>query len=158
MVLALTSDSMPLYSITEYAATALIPKLSQVEGVGEVTMQGGQARAVRLQVNPRQLAALGLSLDDVRKAIHATTVAFRKERSTGRETLFRSATTISFSMPATFLNADRRLSQAARRSSSRTSAKRIDGLENEQACRVVQWQARSDPQRETATRRQHHYG
>ncbi len=66
---------MPLHAITEFAATALIPRLSQVEGVGEVSVQGNQARAVRLQVNPRQLANLGLSLEDVRKAISATTVA-----------------------------------------------------------------------------------
>ena len=46
--LALTSDTMPLYAITEFASTAFIPKLSQVEGVGEVSAEGGQARAVRL--------------------------------------------------------------------------------------------------------------
>jgi hydrophobe/amphiphile efflux-1 (HAE1) family protein len=75
LVIALTSDSMPMHAITEFAAISLIPKLSEVEGVGEVSVQGGQARAVRLQVNPRQLAASGLSLEDVRKAITATTIA-----------------------------------------------------------------------------------
>ena len=78
MVLALTSDVMPLYSITQYAATALVPKLSQVEGVGQVTIEGGVARAVRLEVDPRRLAALGLSIFDVRKAIQATTVEVPK--------------------------------------------------------------------------------
>jgi hydrophobe/amphiphile efflux-1 (HAE1) family protein len=75
LVIALTSDSMPMYAITEFAATAIIPKLSQVEGVGEIAVHGDQARAVRLQVNPRQLSALGLSLEDVRKAITSTTIA-----------------------------------------------------------------------------------
>jgi len=75
LVIALTSDSMPMYAITEFAATALVPRLSQVEGIGEVAVQGNQARAVRLQVNPRRLAALGLSMEDVRKAIAATTAA-----------------------------------------------------------------------------------
>ena len=60
LVIALTSDTMPLHAITEYAATAIIPRLAQVDGVGEVSPQGAQARAVRLQVNPRQLTALGL--------------------------------------------------------------------------------------------------
>ncbi len=74
LVLALTSDTMPLYAITEFASTAFVPKLSQVDGVGQVTIAGGQARAVRLQVNPRKLAALGLSLEDVRRAVEANTV------------------------------------------------------------------------------------
>ena len=54
LVIALTSDTMPLYAVTEYAATALIPRLAEVDGVGEVSPQGAQARAVRLQVDPRQ--------------------------------------------------------------------------------------------------------
>ena len=89
LVIALTSDSMPMYAITEFAATALIPKLSEVEGVGEVSVQGGQARAVRLQVNPRQLAALGLSLEDVRKAITATTVAMPQGAIQGPRNAFQ---------------------------------------------------------------------
>ncbi len=52
----------------------IVQKLSQVSGVGAVTVEGGQTRAVRLQANPAQLAGLGLSLDDVRRAIAATTV------------------------------------------------------------------------------------
>lgn len=89
LVIALTSDSMPMYAITEFAATALIPKLSEVEGVGEVSVQGGQARAVRLQVNPRQLAALGLSLEDVRKAITATSVAMPQGAIEGPRNAFQ---------------------------------------------------------------------
>ena len=89
LVIALTSDSMPMHAITEFAATALIPKLSEIEGVGEVSVQGGQARAVRLQVNPRQLAALGLSLEDVRKAITATTVAMPQGAIQGPRNAFQ---------------------------------------------------------------------
>ncbi len=89
LVIALTSDSMPMYAITEFAATVLIPKLSQVEGVGEVSVQGDQARAVRLQVNPRQLANLGLSLEDVRKAITSTTVAMPKGQVEGPRNTFQ---------------------------------------------------------------------
>ncbi len=89
LVIALTSDSMPMYAMTEFAATALIPKLSEVEGVGEVSVQGGQARAVRLQANPRQLAALGLSLEDVRKAITATSVAMPQGAIEGPRNAFQ---------------------------------------------------------------------
>jgi hydrophobe/amphiphile efflux-1 (HAE1) family protein len=74
LVIALTSYTMPLYAITEYAAKALIPRLAEVDGVGEVSPQGAQARAVRLQVNPRRLTALGLSIEDVRQAIVGTTL------------------------------------------------------------------------------------
>src|SRR5438034_906976 len=61
MILALTSDTLPLHLVNDYAATTIIQKLSQVSGVGAVTVEGGQTRAVRLQVNPVQLAGLGLS-------------------------------------------------------------------------------------------------
>jgi hydrophobe/amphiphile efflux-1 (HAE1) family protein len=88
LVLALTSKTMSLHAITEYAATAFVPKLSQIEGVGEVSIQGGQARAVRLQANPRKLAALGLSLYDVRKAIEATTVDVPKGQIDGARQAF----------------------------------------------------------------------
>jgi multidrug efflux pump len=87
--LALTSDTMPLYAITEYAATAFVPKLSKVEGVGQVAIGGGQARAVRLQVNPRKLAALGLSLEDVRRAIEANTVDLPKGEIDGPRQSFQ---------------------------------------------------------------------
>jgi multidrug efflux pump len=87
--LALTSDTIPLYAITEYSATAFIPKLSQVEGVGEVTVQGGQARAVRLAVNPRQLAAFGLSLEDVRKAVTTTSATLPKGQIDGPRQSFQ---------------------------------------------------------------------
>jgi multidrug efflux pump len=88
MVLALTSETMPLHATTEYAATAVVPRLSQIEGVGEVTVEGGQARAIRLQVNPRKITALGLSLEDVRKAITASTVDLPKGKIDGSKTAF----------------------------------------------------------------------
>ena len=92
LVIALTSETLPLHAITEFASTALIPKLSQVEGVGEVAMQGDQTRAVRLQVNPRQLAALGLSLEDVRKAIASTSTAMPKGQIEGPRNVFQVGT------------------------------------------------------------------
>ena len=53
--------------------TVLVQKLSQVDGVGAVTTEGGQRRAVRLEINPARLAGLGLSMEDVRNAVAATT-------------------------------------------------------------------------------------
>ncbi|MDB5501621.1 MAG: acriflavine resistance protein [Tardiphaga sp.] len=73
LILALTSETLPLHEVNDYAVTVIVPKLSQISGVGAVAVQGGQTRAVRLQVNPDRLAGLGMSLDDVRRGIAATT-------------------------------------------------------------------------------------
>src|SRR6266576_1402020 len=69
MTLALTSSTMPLPKIEDLADTRLATKLSQLPGVGLVSVTGGQRPAVRIQANPTSLAAYGLSLDDVRTAI-----------------------------------------------------------------------------------------
>src|ERR1022692_1590080 len=71
MTLALTSSTMPLPKIEDLADTRLATKLSQLPGVGLVSISGGQRPAVRIQANPTALAAYGLSLDDVRTAISA---------------------------------------------------------------------------------------
>jgi multidrug efflux pump len=73
LILALTSDTLPLHEVNDYAVTVMVPKLSQIAGVGAVEVQGGQTRAVRLRVDPARLAGLGLSLEDVRRGIAATT-------------------------------------------------------------------------------------
>jgi len=73
LILALTSDTMPLHEVNDYAQTIVVQKLSQLTGVGAVSVEGGQTRAVRVQINPARLAGLGMSLDDVRQSIAATT-------------------------------------------------------------------------------------
>jgi len=74
LTLAVTSDSMPLDQVNDLADTILAQKLSQVSGVGLVTIQGNQKPAVRVQVNPSSIAALGLSLEDVRTALSQANV------------------------------------------------------------------------------------
>src|SRR5580693_7759401 len=69
LILALTSDTLPLHVVDDYAETVLVQKLSQVDGVGAVTTEGGQRRAVRLEINPARLAGLGLSMEDVGTAV-----------------------------------------------------------------------------------------
>ncbi|HEY1336490.1 MAG TPA: efflux RND transporter permease subunit, partial [Bryobacteraceae bacterium] len=69
MTLALTSNAMPLSKVEDFADTTLAQKISQVTGVGLVTISGGQRPAVRIQANPTALAAYNLSLDDVRTAL-----------------------------------------------------------------------------------------
>src|SRR6266702_3715150 len=69
MTLALTSRTLPLPKIEDVADTRLATKLSQLPGVGLVSISGEQRSAVRIQATPTVLAAYGLSLDDVRTAI-----------------------------------------------------------------------------------------
>ncbi len=74
LILALTSDTLPLHEVNDYAETTIVQKLSQIGGVGAVTVEGGQTRAVRLQADIAKLAGLGLSLEDVRRAIASSTI------------------------------------------------------------------------------------
>ncbi len=69
LTLAISSDSMPLTDVRNLVETRLAQKISQIAGVGLVTLSGGQRPAVRIQADTRQLASLGLSLDQVRTAI-----------------------------------------------------------------------------------------
>ncbi len=69
LTLALTSDTLPLTKVEDLADTALAQKISQLLGVGLVTISGGQKPAVRIQANPTALASNGLSLEDVRTSL-----------------------------------------------------------------------------------------
>jgi multidrug efflux pump len=73
LVLALTSDTLPLTQIDDFAENVLVQHISQVSGVAQVSVFGQQKPAVRVQVDPRKIADLGLSLEDIRSAIIATT-------------------------------------------------------------------------------------
>src|SRR6476661_1236730 len=74
LTLALTSNTLPLSSVQDLADTRLAPKISQLPGVGLVTLSGGQKPAVRIRANPTMLASYGLNLEDVRSAVVATSV------------------------------------------------------------------------------------
>ncbi|HTH42972.1 MAG TPA: multidrug efflux RND transporter permease subunit [Terracidiphilus sp.] len=74
LTLALTSDSLPLDKIEDAADTNLAQKISQVTGVGLVSIAGGQKPAVRIQANPTQMAAYSLSLEDLRTSLAAANV------------------------------------------------------------------------------------
>ena len=74
LTLALTSDTLPLDKIEDAADTNLAQKISQVTGVGMVSIAGGQKPSVRVQANPAALAAYDLSLEDLRTALAAANV------------------------------------------------------------------------------------
>ena len=74
LLIALTSDTLPLTKVSDYANSILAQKISQMPGVGLVTIGGIQNPAIRIQVNPAQLAAEGLDLESVRLALANSTV------------------------------------------------------------------------------------
>ena len=74
ITLALTSETMALSKVEDFADTRFAQKISQLPGVGLVSISGGQKPAVRVQVNPMMLSSYHLNLEDVRAAIAAANV------------------------------------------------------------------------------------
>ena len=74
LTLAITSNSIPLSQVEDLVDTRLAPKISQLSGVGLVTISGGQKPAVRIQANPTALSSYGINLEDLRTAITQASV------------------------------------------------------------------------------------
>ncbi|MFP5277176.1 MAG: efflux RND transporter permease subunit [Acidobacteriota bacterium] len=74
MTLAITSDTMPLPKVEDLIDTRVAPRLSQLSGVGLVSISGGQKPAVRIEVNPVQLASYGLNMEDMRTALTTASI------------------------------------------------------------------------------------
>jgi multidrug efflux pump len=83
LTLAITSKTIPLPQVEDLIDTRLAPKLSQLSGVGLVSISGGQKPAVRIQVNPTALASYGLNLEDVRTALADASVNSAKGQFDG---------------------------------------------------------------------------
>jgi hydrophobe/amphiphile efflux-1 (HAE1) family protein len=78
LLIALTSDTLPLTTVDAYAENILLPKISQVSGVGLVGIGGQVKPAIRVQVNPQALAARGIGLEDVRTVLTQANVDLPK--------------------------------------------------------------------------------
>jgi len=74
LTLAITSNSMPLSQVEDLVDTRLAPKISQLNGVGLVTISGGQKPAVRIQANPTALSSYGINMEDLRTALTEASV------------------------------------------------------------------------------------
>jgi multidrug efflux pump len=74
LTLAVSSNTMPLSQVEDLVDTRLAPRLSQLSGVGLVSISGGQKPAIRIQVNPVALSSYGLNMEDVRTALTQTSV------------------------------------------------------------------------------------
>ena len=95
LTLALTSRPMPLSKVEDLADTRLAQKISQLPGVGLVSISGGQKPAVRIQANPTALSSYGLNLEDVRTALRRPTSNQAKGNFDGPQQATRSGPTIS---------------------------------------------------------------
>jgi len=96
LTLSITSDSLPLDRVNDFADTLLAQKLSEVTGVGLVTIQGNQKPAVRVQVNPAAISSLGLGLDDVRTILGQANVNAPKGSFDGARQSFTIGSKIRF--------------------------------------------------------------
>ncbi|MBB5063373.1 efflux RND transporter permease subunit [Granulicella mallensis] len=74
LTLAVTSNTIPLSQVEDLVDTRLAPKISQLSGVGLVSISGGQKPAVRIQVNPTALSSYGINLEDLRTAVSQSSV------------------------------------------------------------------------------------
>ena len=88
MIIGVTSDTLPLIDVNEYADARLGRQISQISGVGQVFIGGEQKRAIRVQVDPAKLVAKNLQLDDVRQQMALTTVNLPKGTIDGQRRSF----------------------------------------------------------------------
>src|SRR5205807_5498235 len=102
LTLAVTSRALPLDQVDDAADSILAQKISQVSGVGLVTINGGQKPAVRVQVDPAALAGTGLTLEDVRTALAAANVNAPKGNLDGPRLDYMLATNDQLGKAETF--------------------------------------------------------
>src|ERR1700722_10940619 len=74
VIFAIHSDALPLTAVDDYAENVILPRMSQILGVGQVSIGGQQKPAVRVQVDPAKIAALGIQLEDLASVISTATV------------------------------------------------------------------------------------
>jgi HAE1 family hydrophobic/amphiphilic exporter-1 len=102
MLIALTSESLPMTTVDAYAENILLPKISQIPGVGLVGIGGQQKPAIRVQVNPQALAARGIGLEDVRSVIAAANVDLPKGTLNSPRVTYTLNTNDQLLTPATY--------------------------------------------------------
>ncbi len=102
LTLVVESDTLPLGKINDFADTVLSQKLSQVYGVGLVSIQGNQKPAIRVRVNPSALAKLDLSLEDVRAAVMSSNLNAPKGSFDGKRQSYAISTNDQIITPEGF--------------------------------------------------------
>ncbi len=100
MILSLNSDTLPLDQVDNYADVIISQQVSRIDGVGLVTIGGQQKPAVRIQLDPRKIAARGLQIDNIRASIVASTTNAPKGSIVGPQRASPSMPTTRSSTPA----------------------------------------------------------
>ncbi|MEY2168748.1 MULTISPECIES: efflux RND transporter permease subunit [unclassified Rhodanobacter] len=131
LTLSLQSDSRPLRDVNDYADSILAQKLSQVPGVGLVSIAGNVRPAVRVQMNPAQLSNLGLTLEDVRSALTQANVNAPKGTLNGKTQSYSIGTNDQLKDAAEYQNTIISYKNNAPVMLSDV-AKVVDGVENDQ--------------------------
>ena len=158
LTLALTSETLPLPKVEDLADTRLAQKISQLPGVGLVSISGGQKPAVRVQANPTALASYGLSLEDLRTALASANVNQAKGSFDGPEQAYTIGANDQLLSERASTGRSSSPTATARRCASPTSPTVVDGVENVEARGLDERRARGDPQHPAPARRQHHRG
>ena len=104
LLVALSSDTLPITTVSDYANSILAQKISQIPGVGIVGIGGLQSPSIRIQVNPAQLAAANLDLEDIRTALVNATVDQPKGQLYGPQQTFALQTNDQLESAAGFEN------------------------------------------------------
>jgi len=131
VTLKLTSDTRPLRDVNNYADSILAQRLSQVQGVGLVSIAGNVRPAVRIQANPAQLANMGMTLEDLRSALTQANVNAPKGSLNGKTQSYTLSTNDQLSDAADYNDIIVRYRNGAP-VRLRDVASVVDGVENDQ--------------------------
>src|SRR6185503_12606741 len=88
LYLSLNSSTLPLYTVTEYAETLMAQRISMISGIASVQIFGAQKYAVRIQVDPDALAAHGVGIDEVQRAVQQSNTNLPTGRLQGERQAF----------------------------------------------------------------------
>ncbi len=156
LTLAITSDTMPLSQVEDMVDTRLAPKLSQLNGVGLVSISGGQKPAVRIQVNPVALSSYGLNMEDVRTALTQASVNSAKGNFDGPRQDYQIDANDQITSADDYKNVVVAYSNGAP-VFVKDVANVVNGVENTKQAAWMNHDACGHSQHPAPTRRQHHH-
>ena len=155
LTLGLTSKTMPLTQVEDFVDTRLAQKISQLPGVGLVSISGGQRPAVRIRADIRKLAAYGLNIDDLRTTLGNANINTPKGNFDGPMRAYTINANDQIRNASDYKSADRRLQERLAGPAQRCRRRRRWRPER-QARRLDERDAGHHPEYPAATRRQRH--
>ena len=156
LTLGLTSKTMPLTQVEDFVDTRLAQKISQLPGVGLVSISGGQRPAVRIRADIRKLAAYGLNIDDLRTTLGNANVNTPKGNFDGPMRAYTINANDQIRNASDYKHADRRLQERLAGPAQRRRRRRRRRPER-QARRLDERDAGHHPEHPAPARRQRHF-